>query len=235
MNLNKKIIEKSKKYYGVVYKLTNIKNNKSYIGQTTNLLARIRQYVYESKKLIYANRPISIDIFNYKLHNFTIDILDFCSSIDELNMREKYWICYHNTLVPNGYNYKIGGDNYIRTSGRNHTLEEIYRQSIGIIAYKDDRYMSFYSGRVFGDCINAPRTHITRAAKHGILVKGFFVFYQDPIRLKNTVSEIEGKIRNNRCNNIEFLNLKKKYIELAKCILNGSVEIIEPYLIEINM
>jgi group I intron endonuclease len=75
-----------------IYKITNIINNKIYIGQSKNLYKRLKNYIYEAS--YYKNdkrlkRPIIFAIKKYGLKNFKFDVIEL--TID-LNEREKYWI-----------------------------------------------------------------------------------------------------------------------------------------------
>ena len=230
----KDIIKKSKDYFGVVYKLTNNITSKVYIGQTINLTARIRQYRYESKNKITIYRPISDAVYEYKFKNFTIEILNYCNSLDEMNYYETYWIKKLNTLFPNGYNNNYGGDNYIRKKGiSTWTDDRIDKHSIPIIVYDSDtnKFFKYKSAAYFANFIYRPRTHVTRAVKHGIAVKKYYVFYYDKKKLKNIINTIENEIivRKNKYGKV--LRAKDEYLRLANLIYNRSVEIIEPYII----
>ena len=83
-----------------IYKITNKKSNKSYIGKEEK--NKINYY----GSGIYINRAIK----KYGKDNFIKEILQECSSKDELNDAERFWIKKENTLVPNGYNLTLGGD-----------------------------------------------------------------------------------------------------------------------------
>jgi len=94
-----------------IYKATCISTNKSYIGFTSDFLQRKRSHKNNAFK--QSNR-VSIfynAIRKYGWENFTWEILyksndkDFCLSIMETYLINKY-----NTLSPNGYNLKLGGD-----------------------------------------------------------------------------------------------------------------------------
>lgn len=94
--------------FGVIYKFTNIINNKVYIGQTIRIdpFIRINKHFKKEKSrdLLYES------IQKYGKNNFTIDII--CSSLDTkyLNDLEIFFISYFNSIVPNGYNIKSGGN-----------------------------------------------------------------------------------------------------------------------------
>ena len=98
-----------------IYKITNIQNNKSYIGQSGNIKFRWITHIIDS--INNESAPIHIAIRNFGIEKFKLEILEECS-IEELNNKEKYYIQKYNTLIPNGYNVNEGGK-YFRNSKRN--------------------------------------------------------------------------------------------------------------------
>lgn len=91
---------KTKKYY-FVYKTFNLFTGKSYIGfhATDNL---DDNYIGSG---LYLKKAIK----KHGKNNFCMGIIDFYSR-EEILEKEKYWINFYNTLVPNGYNLTEGGD-----------------------------------------------------------------------------------------------------------------------------
>lgn len=88
-----------------IYKITNIINNKCYIGQSIDINRRFsRHKTYAKNKIDY---PLYKDINMFGLENFTFEIVELCHNRD-LNIREKYWIDFYNS-VQQGYNLTIGG------------------------------------------------------------------------------------------------------------------------------
>lgn len=89
---------------GIIYLITNIVNNKSYIGQTIrSFKKRWYEHCKENKCSV-----LSMAIQKYSSEKFTYKILINCDN-DELNDYEKQYIKEYNTLVPNGYNIQSGG------------------------------------------------------------------------------------------------------------------------------
>lgn len=94
-----------KDYYGIIYKRTNLINNKIYIGQTigepdTRWCAEDRSSQLIGKK-----------VREYGKENFKNEVIDFANSKEELNEKEKYWIKYYNSSDSNfGYNRTKGGN-----------------------------------------------------------------------------------------------------------------------------
>lgn len=87
-----------------IYKITNLLNGCSYIGQSSNIENRIQQHFFyykHEKSVLHAN------IKKYGVKNFSWEILEICS-LEELDQKEKYWINYYNTFK-NGYNRTLGG------------------------------------------------------------------------------------------------------------------------------
>lgn len=74
-----------------IYKITNIKNQKCYVGQAVNIAERWRQHI---KRGVGAETPTRNKLYPemYELgpENFTFEIIEECSG-DKLNEREQYW------------------------------------------------------------------------------------------------------------------------------------------------
>jgi group I intron endonuclease len=81
-----------------IYKITNLINNKIYIGQSIHIERRWQEHKKPS-----SCSCIGQAIKKYGINNFSFEIIEECPT-NRLAEREKYWINYFNTLVPNGYN-----------------------------------------------------------------------------------------------------------------------------------
>jgi group I intron endonuclease len=92
--------------YGVIYKATNLINNKIYIGQTINFKSRINSHSrkFDTKCLYNA-------IKKYGKENFKWEIIDSASSKQELDFKEILYIMGYNSYShANGYNISMGGE-----------------------------------------------------------------------------------------------------------------------------
>lgn len=100
-----------------VYKITNIINNKMYIGQAKDIFLRMRGHI-NHKHNMYLFRAFE----KYGLQNFDVTILEKCNC-EELNDKEQYWIDYYKSYDKNiGYNIcRFAGS----TRGRKRTKEEV--------------------------------------------------------------------------------------------------------------
>lgn len=86
-----------------IYKITN-PNGKVYIGQSINILYRMRRYSYCNCK----HQPKlynSLKKYGWSEHQF--EIIEECS-IEQLNEREIYWGNFYNTLEKSGLNLRLG-------------------------------------------------------------------------------------------------------------------------------
>lgn len=93
----------------LIYKITNLINNKIYIGLTARTIEeRWKQHVNQSKK---KNYYIARTIRKYGKENFKIEQIDKAYSIKELKSKEKYWIAKYQSNNRNiGYNLTDGGE-----------------------------------------------------------------------------------------------------------------------------
>ena len=108
----------------IIYKITNIKNNKVYIGQTIKTLEqrfnRHRQDAESGRLDTHFARAIR----KYGIENFIPEIIEEVDSQENLNIRESFWIDKYNSCEE-GYNktndmLKSGGNTY-----KYKTLEEM--------------------------------------------------------------------------------------------------------------
>lgn len=101
-----------------IYKITNIVNEKVYIGQTIRPVEkRFQRHINDSLNNII-DTHFSRAIRKHGKDNFKIEIIDTAESQEELNLKEQYWIRYYNSTNSEcGYNetdaiYKCGGNTY---------------------------------------------------------------------------------------------------------------------------
>lgn len=92
-----------------VYKITDLTNNKIYVGATTEGSGlRFRRHITRAEA--GSSYPICQAIREHGSKNFKVEILEFCDSLDSMNDREAYWIAFTGCTNPEiGYNGKAGG------------------------------------------------------------------------------------------------------------------------------
>jgi len=92
-----------------IYKYQNLINNKIYIGKTIDIAQRKRDHRSDASNPKRDNCIFHKALRKYGEENFSFEIVEECSK-QELNEKEKFWIQYYNSKVPNGYNMTAGGD-----------------------------------------------------------------------------------------------------------------------------
>lgn len=117
----------------IIYKWTLLIDNRVYIGQTiTSLEERIRGHLKQcknKKKSSYLHRTIN----KYGFNSFKVEIIEYCYSRKELDIREKYWIKYYNSNNPKfGFNCTDGGKS---TRFNRDIIEKIKRAASGKIPW----------------------------------------------------------------------------------------------------
>jgi group I intron endonuclease len=86
--------------------ITNLKDNKRYVGQTTqSIYSRLNNHINEKR-----NRHISNAIRQYGIENFRIDVICSCLDQTTLNKSEVHFVKEMNSLHPYGYNHRAGGN-----------------------------------------------------------------------------------------------------------------------------
>lgn len=94
--------------YGTIYKITNTKTGKVYIGKTTRSLNdRLQGHINSADK--GNNFKLSRAIRKYGKENFIIEPIDVADTRNELNEKEIYYIKKYNSLE-DGYNMTMGGE-----------------------------------------------------------------------------------------------------------------------------
>lgn len=96
-------------YY--IYKITNLINNKVYIGQTHQTVnARWKGHTYEALNN-YDNNYFHNAIKKYGVDNFKVETIDSATTQDEINRLEKYYIqLFKSNNNVYGYNISLGGE-----------------------------------------------------------------------------------------------------------------------------
>ena len=117
-----------------IYKITNIQNNKVYIGQTIRPIQdRFNRHINDAINNIL-DTHFARAIRKYGKDNFIIEEIDIAKNQDELNLKEQYWIQYYQA-TEKGYNEtdaisKCGGNTYkSKTEEEMNIIKEKIRQT----------------------------------------------------------------------------------------------------------
>lgn len=189
-----------------IYKITNLLNNKIYIGQSIHPEKRWKEHQQHSKACD-DNYPIHLAINKYGANNFSFEILEWTEDYDN---EEKRLINYFNSLIPYGYNIIEGGHSPIML-GECHPRNTISNESVLNIIKElkqnklSDREIATkyqVSDKVVAD-INHGYTHKIEDESYPIRVKKG----RQQLSEKQII-EIKGLLLNNQCS---FSEIAKMY------------------------
>lgn len=91
-----------------IYKITNLKDNKIYIGQSTDIKTRWSNHIKAALKIdSIAHSRVHDAMGEEGIWNFTFELLEQCPK-EKLNEREKYYIEFYQSNIY-GYNKTTGG------------------------------------------------------------------------------------------------------------------------------
>lgn len=132
---------------GIVYKITNKVNGKSYIGQTRYTVEfRWKQHQHKKDNTYFHNA-----IHKYGVENFSIEVLEECD-VELLNSREIFYIAKFDTFS-NGYNLTIGGN-----GNRRLLLDNKYDEI-------EELYLSGFSSNKIATIYNVDKSSIVKILK----------------------------------------------------------------------
>lgn len=93
-----------------IYKITNMINNKVYIGQAQDIKRRWKEHRFSSKQ---GSTVLYLAMRKYGIENFSFEIIEECS-MEEMSEKEIFYIKQYNSYVhaenSNGYNMTLGGE-----------------------------------------------------------------------------------------------------------------------------
>lgn len=92
---------------GGIYKITNVNNEKVYVGRTVSFVERMRTHSKRGCGIDRIKGLLYDAMFDEGLENFTFEIIEICSK-EEQPQKEKYWIDFYKSNEY-GYNMNVGG------------------------------------------------------------------------------------------------------------------------------
>ena len=161
LELSKIIIDDQNKRYCEIYKITTLTTDKIYVGQAVSHILnhkRYRPYGHEGRFRCHISEAFSTKknqshylnnaIRKYGVADFVVELIE-CCEIKNADEKETHYIKEYNSLFPNGYNLKNGGNVFT------HSDESKKRVSNGVINYfKDKKFNRFKDVKHIDDDIN---------------------------------------------------------------------------------
>jgi len=208
----------------VIYQITNLTTQKSYVGQAVSHILNHRRYrpygangrfrchiseAYSDKK--NQSSFLNNAIRKYGVNDFVVKTVKCCEDSESANLEETRFIESLGTLFPNGYNLRTGGQCF------KHTPESKKRGSIGVNKYyegkKIERFMKTSKSLNINDNIE---THI-RPLRRGGRQYGWYVYVNG---IKADFGGVHISLIDSRKRAEAFIyNLRK---ELAKQLVAGN-------------
>lgn len=185
-----------------IYKITNKITNKNYIGKSKDIEKRIKTHINSVSK---RKTTLYSAIQSYGWENFEWNIIELCSE-NELNDKEIYWINYYNSMSPNGYNMKNGGDGGI-TSEISLKIWERRRENGTDIMSEEQKEKIKSNSRVWTDEEKIKKSEEMSGEKN-------------PFYGKKHSEETKRKLSESHKNKIPW-NKGKKIKEVHTCTLNN--------------
>ena len=150
LKLSKEILDEPTERYCEIYKIINLTSGKIYVGQTVSHILnhkKYRPYGHEGRFRCHISEAFSTKknqshylnnaIRKYGVDDFVVELIE-CCDIKDADEREIYYIKELNSLYPNGYNLKNGGNMFT------HSDESKKRVSNGVINYyKNKKFERF--------------------------------------------------------------------------------------------
>lgn len=194
-----------------VYKITNLINNKSYIGVSIHIEQRWREH--QNGK---GSAELHKDIIKYGLKNFSFEILEECDE-KVMYLKEPKWIKYYNSYK-NGYNQNPGGIN------SNLQAIKVTKKTVYCYDLKGNFLKTYESLNEAERLTGVPNSNISKAARGERKKAGNFQWsYEKFDKIKPYIRTCifkEKKVCNNK--KVNQYNLENKLLNTFNSIAEAS-------------
>ena len=212
LELSKKILDDPNDRYCEIYKILNHTTGKIYVGQAVSHILnhnRYRPYGHEGRFRCHISEAFSTKknqshylnnaIRKYGVDDFTVELIEYCET-SRSNEREIHYIKEFNSLFPNGYNLKNGGNVFT------HSDESKRRLSVGVLNYyKDKKYARFKDIKKIDDDIEKYIKPLKRYDEQ----YGWYVYID---RIKADFGGVHISLDESKKCAIEFINNLKNHL-----------------------
>ena len=199
---------------GYIYIIKNTINDKVYIGQTSrNIYCRWKQHINAALRGENQGVVLYNAMRKYGTENFYFEQIEECN-LKEIDDREIYWIQQYNSLTPNGYNVRHGGEDVGR--------KEIYKidgndnivgQYGSIMSASEenniDAVINFAGFKAVGESVQKPLEYYHNNVTGCLILLETMIFYLIKYHHQKIVNYTLVK-------DFFFLNWGKRYDKLFK-------------------
>jgi group I intron endonuclease len=220
--------------YGI-YKITNILNNKIYIGSSFNIEKRFKRHIKDLKENKHHNIHLQRSFNSYGKDNFVLSIIELTLK-EELLSKEQYYL---DLLCPyyynNGFNIgdqSSGGDNLTNNPRKKDIIEKMTKSIIKRYANMTEDQKLLHSEKVKGE--NNPnwkggKTHIKCPLCEKLIIKNKktcincrnYKAENNPFYGKKHSNKTKNKIRESRKNIIVSQETKEKCSKVSRDFYNS--------------
>ena len=212
LKLSNQILDEPTQRYCEIYKITNLTTAKIYVGQAVSHILnhkRYRPYGHEGRFRCHISEAFSTKknqshylnnaIRKYGISDFVVELIE-CCEITNADTREIHYIKEFNSLFPNGYNLKNGGNVFT------HSDESKKRVSNGVISYfKNKKYERFKNITIIEDDVEKYIKPLNRNNEQ----YGWYVYIN---RIKADFGGVHISLEESKENAKEFINNLKKHL-----------------------
>lgn len=210
--LSNTILDTPTERYCEIYKIVNLTTGKIYVGQTVSHILnhkRYRPYGHEGRFRCHISEAFSKKknqshflnnaIRKYGADDFVVELIE-CCEINKSDEREIHYIKELNSLYPNGYNLKNGGNVFT------HSDESKKRVSSGVLNYyKDKKFERFKNIKNIDDDVEK---YIKPLKKHNEQY-GWYVYID---RNKADFGGVHISLEESKKNALEFIEKLREMI-----------------------
>lgn len=178
-----------KKLKGIIYKITNVVNKKSYIGRSKNSFwkrYRAGDWIQNSH-----NEELKTDVELYGPDKFHIEILISGVIDDQLADKESQFIIEYNTLHPSGYNHTINDNGCTSLTYREKLSSEVRKAKF---LKPDKRRGTKLSPEA---CLNLRRSHLNLTHPKALIVQQLDKITGDVLREFPSISSAAREMHRN--------------------------------------
>ena len=187
-----------------IYMIKNKLDGKVYIGQSSDILRRFKQYrwaVNSSCKYADVERNVTKAMRKYGIEHFEFIILIAGDEYSDLEARcvaeQEYIALYHANDPDYGYNETCGGDTGLTKARKQHLVER-NKRSIDMFLYdtKTDYTLLFFSGsKGIGDYLGYGKDVISHTMNRGSLLDNrYYIIPVDYERRHDILSKLNNGV-----------------------------------------